>query len=110
VTVTIKERSTDARSTVLELEGRLDLYAAADLNAALDRALREQSRRVVLDVRRVTDIDFSLIAIIVQTGRTLAQRHATLEVVCEDNEIGDLLLTAAGGADFEVSVGREPGD
>ncbi len=102
--MTIKERSVDALTTVVELEGELDLYAAAELNASLTHAVDEQCRRLVLDVRGVTRIDFSLIAIIVQTGRVLGARHGTLEVVCVDGEIGRMLTTAGERGRFEVTI------
>ena len=104
VGMTIKERSVDALTTVVELEGELDLYAAAELNASLTHAVDEQCRRLVVDVRGVTRIDFSLIAIIVQTGRVLGQRHGTMEVVCADDEIGRMLARAGERGRFEVTV------
>ena len=108
--MTIKERSLDALTTVVELEGELDLYAAAELNASLTHAVDEQCRRLVVDVRGVTRIDFSLIAIIIQTGRVLALRHGILEVVCKEDEVGRLLAAAGERGRFEVTIDGGGGD
>ena len=103
VGVTIRQRTVDVLTTVVELEGSVDLYDAAEVNARLGHAIDEQCRRLVLDVRRVTGVDFSFVAIVAQTARALAQRHATLEVVCHDNEVGRLLATAGERARFRVT-------
>lgn len=106
--VTIRERTIDVVTTVVELEGSVDLYDAAEVNARLAQAIDEQCRRLVLDVRRVAEIDFSLIAIVAQTARTLAQGHATLEVVCHDNEVGRLLAAAGERSRFRVTFTDAP--
>lgn len=103
----INERSIDALTTVIELEGELDLYGAAEVNASLTHAVDEQCRRLILDLRGVSRIDFSLIVIIIQTGRVLGQRHGTLEVVCRDDEIGRLLGAAGERGRFEVRLDSE---
>src|SRR5688572_13693269 len=92
VRVKISERSVDALTSVVELAGELDLYSAAELNASLGRAIEEQQcLHLVVDLRAVTSIDFSTIAILSQNARLLEYRHGKMEVVCRDDEIARLL-------------------
>lgn len=103
--VKISERSVDALTTVVELDGELDLYSAADVNACLTRAIEvQQCLRLVVDLRNVTAIDFSTIAILTQNARLLAARHGTMEVVCGDGEIGRLLAKAGESGRFDVRI------
>lgn len=105
--VKISERAVDALTTVVELEGDLDLYSASAVNDALSRARTDQCRRLVVDLGGVTSIDFSTIAILAHNGRLLAARHGTLEVVCADGEMRRLLAAAGDGGRFVV---RAPED
>lgn len=100
-------RSVDALTTVVELDGELDLYSAADVNAALRQAIEDlQCLRLVVDVRKVRAMDFSALALFTQSGRELGARHGRLEVLCMDGGGIDALLVKAseswGG--FEVRV------
>ena len=104
----ISERSVDALTAAVELEGELDLYTAADLNASLVRAMDvHQCLRVVVDLRRVTAIDFSTIAILSQNARVLADRHGSMEVLCENGDIARLLSRAGESGRFEVRVAAD---
>jgi anti-anti-sigma factor len=108
--VKINERSVDALTSIVELEGELDLYAAAPLNASLMRAIDEQKcLRLVVDLREVSAIDFSTIAILSQNARALSYRHGTLEVVCNDDEIARLLSKAGESGRFEVRIDGNEG-
>ena len=100
--VKISERSVDALTTIIELQGELDLYSAADLNASLGRAVNDQCRRLVVDLREVSSIDFSTIAILAQNGRLLASRHGMLEVLCREGEMHRMLVAAGDGGRFFV--------
>ncbi len=105
--VRISQRSVDALTTVVELEGDLDLYSAAEVNASLVRAVEvQQFLRLVVDLRAVTSLDFSTIALLIKTARALEARHGSMEVRCEPGEIGRL-LTKAGEGRFAVRV-EEP--
>jgi anti-anti-sigma factor len=101
--VKISERSVDALTTVVELEGELDLYSAAELNACLVREV-QQCLRLVVDLSAVTSIDFSIIAILTQNARALGERHGAMEVLCGDSEIGRLLAKAGESGRFEVRL------
>ena len=103
--VKISERSVDALTTAVELEGDLDLYSAAELNASLVRAIEvRQCLRLVVDLREVSSIDFSTIAIISQNARLLGSRHGTIDVLCREGEISRLLAKVSEAAGFDVRV------
>ena len=103
--VKISEQSVDALTSVVALEGELDLYSAAPLNASMVRAIEDQKcLRLVVDLREVTGIDFSTIAILSQNARLLAYRHGTLEVLCNDGEIARLLSKAGESGRFDVRI------
>ena len=48
---------TSADVTAIELDGRLDLVSAHDLHGLVDAAIRQGSRRLHLDLSRVSDLD-----------------------------------------------------
>lgn len=102
--VNISEHSVDALTTVIELSGELDLYSAADVNARLSRAIADQCHRLVVDIREISSIDFSTIAILTHSGRALAAHHGVLEVLCRPGEVARLLAAAGESGAFRVSV------
>lgn len=106
----IREQSVDPLTSAVELEGDLDLYSAAELNASLLRAIEvHQCLRLVVDLRAVTSIDFSTIAILTQNARALGARHGTMQVVCRDGDIARLLARAGESGKFEVQVAATDG-
>ncbi|OGA68990.1 MAG: hypothetical protein A3G81_08305 [Betaproteobacteria bacterium RIFCSPLOWO2_12_FULL_65_14] len=85
------------RILLLELEGPIFFGSAEHLAHRIDVASREGVRYVVLDLRRVNDIDSTGARIIVQSNDRLRERGAMI------------LLGAAGGASQVSSVLRDMG-
>lgn len=80
---------------VLVLAGTLDAHGAADLEAAAERALRDSSMGLVLDVAALTRVNAAGIAAINRVG-ALAQLHATTATVqTPGDHLQDELAVAA---------------
>lgn len=73
-------------ATVLVLAGELDLYRAPEIEAALasavaDRALDEEAGRLTVDLRSVTFLDSTAIAILLDANRRQSARGGELLVL-----------------------------
>lgn len=73
-------------ATVLVLAGELDLYRAPEIEGALasavaDRALDEEAGRLTVDLRSVTFLDSTAIAILLDASRRQSARGGELLVL-----------------------------
>ena len=75
-------RGTNSDGTArLELHGELDIGTAPVLEDAVDRALEEGCRDVVLDLGPTTLLDSSGLGALLRAARTVGDRHGTMAVV-----------------------------
>ena len=65
----------------LELRGELDIGTAPKLEEAVDRALDDGCREVVLDLGGTTFLDSSGLGALIRAARTVGDRHGTMAVV-----------------------------
>jgi anti-sigma B factor antagonist len=65
----------------LELHGELDIGTAPVLEDAVDRALEDGCRDVVLDLGSTTLLDSSGLGALLRAARTVGDRHGTMAVV-----------------------------
>ena len=65
----------------LELRGELDIGTAPVLEDAVDRALEDGCREVVLDLGPTTLLDSSGLGALIRAARTVGDRHGTMAVV-----------------------------
>jgi anti-sigma B factor antagonist len=65
----------------LELHGELDIGTAPVLEDAVDQALEDGCREVVLDLGPTTLLDSSGLGALLRAARTVGDRHATMAVV-----------------------------
>ena len=72
----LAETATD--TTTLRVAGELDLFTAPELNAAL----RDARGDVVLDLRDVTFVDSTGLAVLVAHRRTCRTRGSVLRIEC----------------------------
>lgn len=79
---------------VVQCAGDVDIERAQDLHAALELGLREASRKLVLDLRRVTSMDSAAVGEIVKARNRLARGAAMF--VCTENARLRMLLEMAG--------------
>jgi anti-anti-sigma factor len=75
-------RSTHREGTArLELHGELDIGTAPKLDEAVDRALDDGCREVVLDLRGTTFLDSSGLNALIQAARAVDARRGRMAVV-----------------------------
>ena len=75
-------RGTNSEGTArLELHGELDIGTAPVLEDAVDRALEDGCRDVVLDLGPTTLLDSSGLGALLRAARTVGDRHGTMAVV-----------------------------
>jgi anti-sigma B factor antagonist len=77
----IVQRKLDARTSLVTVEGELDLFTAPNLKRTLVDALQTGSRRFVLDLSLTTFIDSTTLGVLVGITRRL-EDGAWLGIVC----------------------------
>jgi anti-sigma B factor antagonist len=77
----ISRRELDARTSVVDVEGDLDLATAPQLKWMLVDALDEGHSQLVLDLTRATFMDSTALGVLVGVRRGLAA-EGTLAIVC----------------------------
>jgi anti-sigma B factor antagonist len=80
----IAERPIDATTRVIEPHGEIDLATAPNLKAALDAAIDEGARYVLVDFADVAFLDSTGIGVLLSVERKLRARDGALIVVCDD--------------------------
>jgi anti-sigma B factor antagonist len=80
----IPERPIDARTRVIEPHGEIDLATAPNLKAALDAAMDEGARYVLVDFADVAFLDSTGIGVLLSVERKLRTRDGKLIVVCDE--------------------------
>src|SRR4051794_34087873 len=74
-------RSRTSNAARLELHGELDIGTAAQLEDAVDEALVEGCREVVLDLGRTTLLDSSGLGALIRAARAVDARNGKMAVV-----------------------------
>jgi anti-sigma B factor antagonist len=75
-------RSSHSEGTArLELHGELDIGTAATLDTAVDRALEDGCREVVLDLGGTTFMDSTGLSALIRAARAVDRRRGTMAVV-----------------------------
>jgi anti-sigma B factor antagonist len=81
ISFAVSQREPDALTSVLEVEGELDLTSAPSLKWALSDALDAGRSRIVVDLSLVTFIDSTALGVLVGAQRSLSP-GTRLAVVC----------------------------
>ena len=81
----------DGESTVVYLNGELDLLTSPGLQELLDAECERRPRRLRLDLAGVDFLDSSALRVFVHTHKRLAGESASLELVGCTPEIEELL-------------------
>lgn len=83
---TIGEEEVGEEFLVVTLVGELDLHAAPTLDEHLSEAFAATSRRAIVDMRGVTFIDSTAIAVLMRVAR-----RRIVSIVCEHPRVLDVL-------------------
>jgi anti-sigma B factor antagonist len=101
VTFAISELTPEAGTSVLAVEGELDLATAPRLKAPLlDVASRHQDR-VVIDLSGLTFIDSTALRLLVDANRERSEDNP-LVVVCSNAKVLRIFKISGLGANFEM--------
>jgi anti-sigma B factor antagonist len=74
-------RSTQSEGAArMELQGELDIGTAPELEHAVERALEDGCREVVLDLSGTTFLDSAGLGALINAARTVDARQATMSV------------------------------
>jgi anti-sigma B factor antagonist len=85
-TFAIARRDLDERSSVIELEGELDLASAPNLKWTLIDALEAGHTRLVVDLSRASFMDSTALGVLVGFNRSL-DAEARLSIVCNGDAV-----------------------
>jgi anti-sigma B factor antagonist len=96
----VSEPRRERETTVLAVEGELDLAAAPRLEQPLRSALREADRGVVLDLSGVTFMDSTAFRVLSQAKRR--HGHVPLAIVCPRHNVLRIFRIAGIDKDFPL--------
>jgi anti-sigma B factor antagonist len=97
----LRERTLNG-TTVIELSGELDLLASTELVTSLDAVCDARPRHLVLDLRRVTFLDCSGLALLCRIRNRLAAGWTRLLLVLDDSRHRRLLRLTGLSDSFDV--------
>jgi anti-sigma B factor antagonist len=103
----IEDQALDPTTTVLNLRGEVDLYAAPELKRHVDGAIRRGKRRVILDLSDATFIDSTTLGIMVGGMKRLRPAGGALSVICPNPGMAKLFEITGLNRVFRVYETRE---
>ena len=103
---------------VVELEGEVDIHSASQFKRAVAQALDEGTRRIIIDLAKVSFIDSTALGVVVGGLKGVKAHGGSLDVVCPDecirgasrppDWIRSSASTARAPRRWPPTVGREP--
>jgi anti-sigma B factor antagonist len=97
----VSERALDERTSVLNVEGELDLAAAPSLKWALADVVQAGATRLVVDLTRVTFIDSTALGVLVGAHRSLSA-GARLAIACRHPDVLNIFELTGLDATFDI--------
>jgi anti-anti-sigma factor len=83
------DRMLDPRVRVLTVSGELDLQTQRRLRSELSEAAGDRSRELLIDLRGVTFLDSSVLAVIVHTDQQLRRQGRAMACVTRTGPVRD---------------------
>jgi anti-sigma B factor antagonist len=97
----VSERALDERTSVLNVEGELDLAAAPSLKWALADVMQAGTTQLVVDLSRVTFIDSTALGVLVGAHRSLSA-GARLAIACQHPDVLNIFELTGLDATFDI--------
>jgi len=97
----VTERSLDEHTSVLNVEGELDLAAAPSLKWALADIVQAGATQLVVDLSRVTFIDSTALGVLVGAHRSLSA-GARLAIACRHPDVLNIFELTGLDATFDI--------
>lgn len=101
VTFAISQRQVDPQTSVLSVEGELDLASAPKLKWALADALGSGTTRLVVDLSQVSFIDSTALGVLVGVHRNLAA-GTRMGIACSHPDVLNIFELTGLDATFEM--------
>jgi anti-sigma B factor antagonist len=98
----IERRQLDARTSLVSVEGDLDLASAPRLKWALHDALDEGSRQLILDLSLASFMDSTALGVLVGVNRSLAH-SSMLAIVCSRDSLLKIFELSGMDSAFAIS-------
>jgi anti-sigma B factor antagonist len=96
----------DATTCVFEPHGEIDLATAPHLKAALDAAMDDGARYVLVDLEDVAFLDSTGLGVLLSAERKLRARDGKVIVVCKNRRIRRVFEIAGLSEVFTVTTSR----
>lgn len=94
---------------LIQLHGALDIHTARELAPTLSQAVGDTSRQVVVDLRRATFMDSTLLGALAHAARQMRNQGRRMTLLILDGSAIDRLLEMSGlETAFEI-VSEPPG-
>jgi anti-sigma B factor antagonist len=88
-------RSAEGETAHVEVVGELDIASGPKLDAAVEEALGEGAREVVIDLGGATFVDSAGLGALIRAVRTVDEEHATMSVVSPPGSEARLVIEMA---------------
>jgi anti-sigma B factor antagonist len=89
---------------LLDLQGRVDIYAGPRLKELLFGAIAQGSRHIIVDLSKVTDLDSTGLGVLVAAAKRAGT--ASLAIVCSDQKLSGLLALVGLDRAFAICTSR----
>jgi anti-anti-sigma factor len=93
----------------IELYGELDLHSARELTPTLSEAVGDVSRELVVDLRKVTFIDSTLLGALARAAGQMRNQGRTVTLIRTPGSAIDRLLEVSGLSDTFMLVSDPAG-
>ena len=94
----IADYALDGRTSVVEVAGQIDLYAAPEFKEHISRVIDEGATRVIVDLGRVTFMDSTGLGVLIGALKRIRAANAELLLVVTDYDVERLFeLTGLDG-------------
>ena len=94
-------------AAVVDLEGDVDIYSAAQFKDVLLQGIEEGARRIIVDLAKVSFIDSSGLSVLVSGAKRVRSNNGTLDIVCCDDNITRILEITGLDRIFGIYLTRE---
>ena len=92
---------------IVDLEGEVDIYSAAEFKEVLFQGIAEGAQRIIVDLAKVSFIDSSGLGVVVGGAKRVLPINGTLDIVCRDDNIARIFETTGLERIFGIYPTRE---
>jgi anti-sigma B factor antagonist len=98
----LTQRPITPETQVIAVEGELDMAAAPELQATVDRLIDGGITTLILNLNEVTFVDSAAVGVVMYTAKRMRQEAGALEIVCGEPNV--LRIFEIVGLDRQLSI------